>query len=93
MGEVNGDLSDNQKAFRAALDKLEFVTPTGGTMRLDENRNGIIDSFVTEVFKRDDGTFGNRVLKVVRDVNQTMGQDPAEFLAMGPVSRDNPSCP
>lgn len=93
LEEVGGDLSDNQAAFRAALTDLEFVTPTGGTMRLDENRNGIVDNFVTEVFEREDGTLGNRVVKVVRDVNQTLGQDLETFLAAGPVSRDNPSCP
>lgn len=93
LDEVDADLSDNQAAFRAALNDLTFVTPTGGTMRLDENRNGIIDNFVTEVFEREDGTLGNRVVKVVRDVNQTLGQDKETFLAAGPVSRDNPSCP
>ncbi|MCX8508620.1 MAG: ABC transporter substrate-binding protein [Rhodobacteraceae bacterium] len=93
LAEVNGDLSGDQAAFRAALTKLEFVTPTGGTMRLDENRNGIVDNFVTEVYEREDGTLGNRVVDVVRDVNQSLGQDPAAFLAQGPVSRDNPSCP
>lgn len=93
LDEVGGDLSGDQAAFRAALTKLEFVTPTGGTMRLDKNRNGIIDNFVTEVFEREDGSLGNRVLKVVRDVDQLLGQDEAEFLAKGPVSRDNPSCP
>jgi branched-chain amino acid transport system substrate-binding protein len=93
LEEVKGDLSDNQAAFRAALTDLQFVTPTGGTMRLDENRNGIVDNFVTEVFEREDGSLGNRVVKVIRDVNQSLGQDPAAFLAQGPVSRDNPSCP
>lgn len=93
LEEVKGDLSNNQAAFRAALTNLQFVTPTGGTMRLDENRNGIVDNFVTEVFQREDGTLGNRVVKVVRDVNQSLGQDPVAFLAQGPVSRDNPSCP
>lgn len=93
LEEVGGDLSDGQAAFRNALTELEFVTPTGGTMRLDENRNGIVDNFVTEVFEREDGTLGNRVVKVVRDVNQYLGMDKDDFLAMGPVSRDNPSCP
>lgn len=93
LEEVNGDLSNDQAAFRAALTDLQFVTPTGGTMRLDENRNGIVDNFVTEVFEREDGSLGNRVVKVVRGVNQSLGQDPAAFLAQGPVSRDNPSCP
>lgn len=93
LDEVDADLSNDQAAFRAVLNDLTFVTPTGGTMRLDENRNGIIDNFVTEVFAREDGSLGNRVVKVVRDVNQTLGQDMETFLAAGPVSRDNPSCP
>ena len=93
LDEVDADLSNDQAAFRAVLKDLTFVTPTGGTMRLDENRNGIVDNFVTEVFEREDGTLGNRVVKVVRDVNQTLGQDKEAFLAAGPVSRDNPSCP
>ncbi|MBO9402903.1 ABC transporter substrate-binding protein [Shimia sp. R9_3] len=93
LDEVDADLSSDQEAFRAALTDLTFVTPTGGTMRLDENRNGIVDNFVTEVFEREDGTLGNRVVKVVRDVNQLLGQDKETFLAAGPVSRDNPSCP
>ncbi|MCV6586070.1 MAG: ABC transporter substrate-binding protein [Marinibacterium sp.] len=93
LDEVDGDLSDGHAAFRAALNDLTFTTPTGGTMRLDKNRNGVIDNFVTEVYEREDGTLGNRVVKVVRDVDQLLGQDEAAFLASGPVSRDNPSCP
>ncbi|MEL6523234.1 MAG: ABC transporter substrate-binding protein [Pseudomonadota bacterium] len=93
LDEVDADLSDDQAAFRAALSSLEFTVPSGGTMRLDENRNGIVDNFVTEVYEREDGTLGNRVIKVVRNVQQTLGQDSASFLAAGPVSRDNPSCP
>lgn len=93
LDEVDGDLSNDQAAFREALTNLTFVTPTGGTMRLDKNRNGVVDNFVTEVFEREDGTLGNRVVKVVRDVDQLLGQDEEAFLASGPVSRDNPSCP
>ncbi len=93
LDEVDGDLSDDQAAFRAALNDLTFTTPTGGTMRLDKNRNGVIDNFVTEVYEREDGSLGNRVVKVVRDVDQLLGQDEDVFLASGPVSRDNPSCP
>ena len=93
LATVDGRLDDGQKAFRAALAKTTFVTPTGGTMRLDENRNGIIDSFLTKVVENADGTLGNSVIKVVRDVDQTLGVPRDKFLAMGPVSRDNPSCP
>ncbi|MBU2936376.1 MULTISPECIES: ABC transporter substrate-binding protein [Pacificibacter] len=93
LDEVDGDLSNDHAAYREALTNLSFTVPTGGTMRLDANRNGIVDNFVTEVYEREDGTLGNRVIKVVRDVSQSLGQDPEAFLAMGPVSRDNPSCP
>ena len=62
-------------------------------MKIDENRNGIVDNFVIEVFEREDGSLGTRPIEVVSDVNQTLGQDLASFLAAGPVSRDNPSCP
>lgn len=93
LDEVDADLSNDHAAFRTALSNLSFTVPSGGTMRLDENRNGIVDNFVTEVFEREDGTYGNRVVKVVRDVNQTLGQDAVTFLSAGPVSRDNPSCP
>ncbi len=93
LDEVDGDLPDDQAAFRAALNDRTFTTPTGGTMRLDKNRNGVIDNFVTEVYEREDGSLGNRVVKVVRDVDQLLGQDEEVFLASGPVSRDNPSCP
>lgn len=93
LSEVDADLSNDHAAFRAALSNLSFTVPSGGTMRLDENRNGIVDNFVTEVYEREDGSLGNRVIKVVRDVTQTLGQDLTTFLAAGPVSRDNPSCP
>ena len=93
LEEVGGDLSDGGAAFREVLSGLEFVQPTGGTMRLDENRNGIVDNFIIEVFEREDGTLGTRAVDRIEGVNQTLGQDVETFLAAGPVSRDNPSCP
>lgn len=90
---VGGDLSDGGVAFRAVLDDLEFTQPTGGSMKIDENRNGIVDNFVIEVFEREDGSLGTRPIEVVTNVNQTLGQDLETFLAAGPVGRDNPSCP
>jgi branched-chain amino acid transport system substrate-binding protein len=32
------------------------------------------------------------VVKVIPQVNQLMGMDEAKFMALGPVSRDNPDC-
>lgn len=92
LQEVNGDLSDGGKAFREALSKLEFETPTG-KVSLDENRNAIADMFLTEVSEADDGTLVNKLIKVTPQVNQTLGIPKDEFLALGAVSRENPSCP
>ncbi|MBD1548504.1 ABC transporter substrate-binding protein [Roseibium aggregatum] len=92
LQEVNGDLSDGGKKFREVLSKLEFETPTG-KVSLDENRNAIADMFLTEVSEADDGTLVNKLIKVTPQVNQTLGIPKDEFLALGAVSRENPSCP
>src|SRR3546814_25767 len=47
LNEVNGDLSDGGEAFRAALTKLEFETPTG-MVKPDKRRNAIADIFLPE---------------------------------------------
>ena len=60
---------------------------------MDKNRNAIADEFLTEVAKNADGTLYNKLVKVVPQVNQTLGIPEAEFLALGKASRDNPSCP
>ncbi len=92
LQEVNGDLSDGGKKFREALSKLEFETPTG-KVSLDENRNAVADMFLTEVSEAADGTLVNKLIKVTPQVNQTLGIPKDEFLALGAVSRENPSCP
>ena len=71
---------------------LEFDTPTG-MVKLDENRNAIADIFVTEVAEGEDGNLYNKVVEVKQAVNQTLGQPVEEFLKLGAVGRDNPSCP
>jgi branched-chain amino acid transport system substrate-binding protein len=92
LKEVNGDLSDGQKKLQAALAKLKFDTPTG-LVSLDENRQAIANIYVTEVARRSDGALYNKVVKVAKNVNQTLGMPRAEFLARGSASRDNPNCP
>ncbi len=92
LDKVGGDLSDGQKKFRETLASLEVDTPTG-KVTLDKNRNGIADIFLTEVAEGPDGNLFNKVVKVIPQVNQTLGIDESEFLALGPVSRDNPQCP
>jgi len=47
-------------------------TPTG-KVSLDKNRNAIADNFLTEVSKNADGTLYNKLIKVIPQVNQTLG--------------------
>ncbi len=92
LNEVKGNLSDDQKAFRAALSGLKLDTPTG-LVTLDQNRQAVADIFLTELAEGDDGKLYNKVIKVIPQVDQTMGFPREEFLKLGPVSRTNPECP
>jgi branched-chain amino acid transport system substrate-binding protein len=92
LDAVKGDLSDGQKKYREALQKLSFKGPAG-TVRIDDNRNGIGSTYITEVTKDEKGGFYNKVVKVVENVDQNLGMSKAEFDKMGIGSRDVPSCP
>jgi branched-chain amino acid transport system substrate-binding protein len=92
LAAVNGDLSDGQAKYRAALSSMTLKTPTGD-VKLDENRQAIATTFVTEVDKGADGTFYNKVVKVVASVDQKLGLSKADFDKMGLGSRDVPNCP
>jgi branched-chain amino acid transport system substrate-binding protein len=89
---VGGDTSDDGGKLRAALSTLSVDTPTG-KVSLDANRNGVADIFLTEVTEGPDGNLVNKLVKVVPQVNETLGIDPVEFMALGVANRDNPSCP
>jgi branched-chain amino acid transport system substrate-binding protein len=91
LDDVHGDLSDGQKAFRAALASETLDTPTG-QVKLDKNRQAVADIFLTEVAQGPDGNLYNKVVKVIPEVNQTLGTPEDQFLALGPVSRTNPEC-
>ncbi len=92
LEKVNGDVSDGGKKLREALSNLVLQTPTG-KVTLDKNRNAIADMFLTEVTEKPDGTLYNKLIKVIPQVNQTLGIPEDEFLKLGKVTRDNPSCP
>jgi branched-chain amino acid transport system substrate-binding protein len=89
---VKGDLSDGQAKYRAALSKLVLNAPAG-EIKLDENRQAIGTTFITEVAKSPSGEFYNKVVKVIPDVNQRLGMSKEEFDKMGLGSRDVPNCP
>src|ERR1700732_5147673 len=92
LQKVNADVSDGGGKLRTTLASLVLDTPTG-KVSLDKNRNAIADNFLTEVAKNPDGTLFNKLVKIVPQVNQTLGIPEDEFLKLGKTSRDNPSCP
>jgi branched-chain amino acid transport system substrate-binding protein len=92
LDAVKGDLSGGQKNYRAALQKLSFKGPAG-EVKIDDNRNGIGTTFITEVVKNPDGSLANKVIKSVPNISQTLGLSKAEFQKMGLGSRDVPNCP
>jgi ABC-type branched-subunit amino acid transport system substrate-binding protein len=91
LRKVNGDLSNNQAKFRRALASLEIDAPNG-KIKLDSNRQAIGTNFVTEVVDDGKGALFSKVVKVVPNVNQTLGYDPAVFAKIGLPSRTVPEC-
>jgi branched-chain amino acid transport system substrate-binding protein len=86
---VKGDLSDGQKKYREALQKMTLKTPVGD-VKLDANRQAIGTTFITEVVKDKQGNLFNKVLRKVDGIDQMLGM-PKEQFQMG--SRDVPNCP
>jgi branched-chain amino acid transport system substrate-binding protein len=91
LDAVKGDLSGGQKAYRDALQKTSFKGPAG-EVKIDANRNGVGPTYITEVSKAADGSFYNKVVKVVPNISQTLGLPEADFKKMGLGSRDVPDC-
>lgn len=91
LNAVDGDLSQGQAAFRAALSSMTLDAPTG-RITLDQNRNGVANIFLSEVVEDETGALKNQLIRVTPAVNQTLGVDPEQFLAMGPVGRHVPAC-
>ena len=91
LDAVKGDLSNNQAKLRQTLSTMTLKTPTGD-VKLDANRNAVANMYLSEVAKAADGSLYNKVIKVVPNVNQTLGLSKAEFDKMGIGSRTNPEC-
>jgi branched-chain amino acid transport system substrate-binding protein len=89
LDAVKGDLSDGQKKYRQALATMTLKSPVGD-IKLDENRQAIGPTFITEVAKDARGGFYNRVVRKIDGVNQLLGMKKEEF-QIG--SRDVPNCP
>jgi branched-chain amino acid transport system substrate-binding protein len=91
LRQVNGDLGNNQAKLKEALAKLEIDAPNG-KIKLDSNRQAIGTNFVTEVVDDGKGALFSKVVKVIPNVNQTLGYDPAVFAKIGLPSRTIPEC-
>jgi len=91
LDEVGGDLSGGHDQFREVLASLELDAPNG-KITLDENRQAIGTNFVTEVVEDADGNLVSKVVKVIEDVNQTLGMDAEKFAAIGVPAREVPEC-
>jgi ABC-type branched-subunit amino acid transport system substrate-binding protein len=91
LNEIDGDLSDGQAKFHAALADDPLDTPLG-PVSLNENRQASGTVFINEVV--DDGAGGLKLeLKATAEnVTQTLGMTADEFRAMGLPSRDTPDC-
>ena len=76
LNDIGGDLSDGHAKFRAGLAALELDAPNG-MLKLDGNRQAIGTNFVTEVVEDADGNLVNQLVKIIPDVSQTLGLDPA----------------
>src|SRR5690606_61747 len=91
LDAVGGDLADGHAKLRKQLASMTVKTPTGD-VRLDENRNAIANIFLTEVARAEDGSFYNKFVKVVPNVDQYLGMTRDEFMKMGVGTRTNPEC-
>jgi ABC-type branched-subunit amino acid transport system substrate-binding protein len=91
LDQVNGELSDGNKKFRAALQSTVLDAPNG-KITLDENRQAIGTNFVTEVVKDADGNLVSKVVKVVPNVQQRLGFSKEVFDRIGLPGRDVPEC-
>jgi branched-chain amino acid transport system substrate-binding protein len=91
LEQVDGDLSDDHAAFREALSNLELDAPLG-TIKLDENRQAIMDNFLQQIVAdtTGDGVPDVKTIKTIPEVDQTF----AGFFSPETPSPDrtNPEC-
>jgi branched-chain amino acid transport system substrate-binding protein len=93
LDAVHGDLSGGQAAFKAALAKLAWLSPTG-PVHLDKNRQAVGDIYLTVVAKRPDGVLVNKLVRVTRQVDETLGIPMDTYKKRGKLGRNTPPpCP
>jgi branched-chain amino acid transport system substrate-binding protein len=91
LEQVKGDLSGDQAAFMDALSNLELDAPLG-TIKLDENRQAIMDNFLQQIVadQTGDDVPDVKTIKTIPQVDQTF----AGFFSPETPSPDrtNPEC-
>ena len=91
LEQVKGDLSGDQAAFMDALANLELDAPLG-TIKLDENRQAIMDNFLQQIVKDNTGDDvpDVKTIKTIPQVDQTFA---GAFSPETPSpDRTNPPC-
>ncbi|HET9547038.1 MAG TPA: ABC transporter substrate-binding protein [Desertimonas sp.] len=87
---VGGDLSDGHAAFREELASMTLEAPYG-SVTLDENRQGIIDTFVAQlVLDEESGEVVQQTVAIIPQVDQTFGGTFGPDTP--PPSREDPAC-
>lgn len=91
LEQVEGDLSDGHSAFNDVLSNLELDAPLG-TIKLDENRQAIMDNFLQQIVadQTGDDVPDVKTIKTIPQVDQTF----AGFFSPETPSPDrtNPEC-
>jgi branched-chain amino acid transport system substrate-binding protein len=89
LDAVGGDLSDNHAALREELSTMTLDAPYG-PITLDENRQAIVDTAVTQLFLNDEGELDQKTVAIIPGVDQTFGG--TFSTETDPPERDNTSC-
>ena len=90
LNAVGGDLSDGHAALRETLATMTLEAPYGN-VTLDENRQGIIDTFVQQlVLDEESGEVVAQTVAIIPQVDQTFGGTFGPDTP--PPSRTEPAC-
>ena len=90
LNAVDGDLSNGQAALRDELSSMTLEAPYGN-VTLDENRQGIVDTFVAQlVLDEATGDVVQKTVSIIPQVDQTFGGTFGPDTP--PPSRDFPGC-
>jgi branched-chain amino acid transport system substrate-binding protein len=89
LATVHGDLSDQQRGFRAALAQTVLDAPNG-VIRLDRNRQAVLPNYLVQLQRRISGGLIPRTIRTIPRVDESFG---GLFLLNGPpASAVSPRC-